>query len=433
MVPDRFLLARKMQVIEGKGDFGGLRLCLSAAGSPFLDGFVLTSQGFIFLLAQSVFQFSALELGLVATAYVFGSFIGSMGFGKAADMYGRAVIFRYVPWFVALLSIAQFISFSPMGWFISRFLFGLTIGGDSPIAQAMLSENSPKAQCAKRLVLLMTAWFIGAIVAAISAYITVQAKLPWEFFAAAPCLLGLVLGVARFNAPESVQWLRSKGRNEEGELSRIRLGIEFEEIKREANTVDQTALFKPRNLKNLAYLSVFWICQAIPVTVLLMFGPVLIGALGTSSFDTDVGQLVLTDSFFLIGSLAALKIVPQFARRPVILWTFGIMAFSLALLSPGSVLSDFAVCLLLSIYALSYGVQSVLDYVYPAELFPTSVRSTALGILGSVSRVGVFVVTLGFPMAFEGLGVQAVLLIGAAICMLGFIVSWILAPEPSRH
>ena len=115
------------------------------------------------------------------------------------------------------------------------------------------------------------------------------------------------------------------------------------------------------------------------------------------------------------------------------LWTFGIMALSLALLSPGSVLSDFIVCLLLSVYALSYGVESVLDYVYPAELFPTSVRSTALGILGSISRVGVFVVTLGFPMAFQGLGVQAVLLIGAAICMLGFIVSWIWAPEPSHH
>lgn len=67
-----------------------------------------------------------------------------------------------------------------------------------------------------------------------------------------------------------------------------------------------------------------------------MFGPVLIGALGTSNFDTDVGQLVLTDSFFLIGSLAAIKIVPHFARRPVILWTFGIMAVSLALLSRAS-------------------------------------------------------------------------------------------------
>ena len=94
-----------------------------------MDGFVLTSQGFIFLLAQSVFQFSALELGLVATAYVLGSFIGSMGFGKIADVYGRAVLFRTVPWFVAALSIAQFVNFSPLSWFISRFLFGLAIEG----------------------------------------------------------------------------------------------------------------------------------------------------------------------------------------------------------------------------------------------------------------------------------------------------------------
>jgi hypothetical protein len=53
-----------MQVIENKENFSGSRLCVSATGSAFMDGFVLTSQGFIFLLAQSVFQFSALELGL---------------------------------------------------------------------------------------------------------------------------------------------------------------------------------------------------------------------------------------------------------------------------------------------------------------------------------------------------------------------------------
>lgn len=213
-----------MQVIERKENFSGSRLWVSATGSAFMDGFVLTSQGFIFLLAQSVFQFTALELGLVATAYVLGSFIGSMGFGKIADVYGRAVLFRTVPWFVAVLSIAQFMSFGSLSWFISRFLFGLAIGGDSPIAQAMLSENSPKVLRAKRLVFLMTAWFIGAIAAAVCAYLTVKADLPWEAFAAIPCIIGLILGAARFNAPESVQWLRSKGRNEEAELSRVRLG-----------------------------------------------------------------------------------------------------------------------------------------------------------------------------------------------------------------
>lgn len=110
-----------MQVIERKENFSGSRLWVSATGSAFMDGFVLTSQGFIFLLAQSVFQFTALELGLVATAYVLGSFIGSMGFGKIADVYGRAVLFRTVPWFVAVLSIAQFMSFGSLSWFISRF------------------------------------------------------------------------------------------------------------------------------------------------------------------------------------------------------------------------------------------------------------------------------------------------------------------------
>ncbi len=59
-----------MSAAETSKSYSGARLSFAAAGAPFTDGFVLTSQGFIFLLAQEAFRFSALELGLAATAYV---------------------------------------------------------------------------------------------------------------------------------------------------------------------------------------------------------------------------------------------------------------------------------------------------------------------------------------------------------------------------
>ena len=74
-----------MQVIERKENFSGSRLWVSATGSAFMDGFVLTSQGFIFLLAQSVFQFTALELGLVPPAQVWGRVRGPPVVGTLAD------------------------------------------------------------------------------------------------------------------------------------------------------------------------------------------------------------------------------------------------------------------------------------------------------------------------------------------------------------
>lgn len=51
--------------------------------------------------------------------------------------------------------------------------------------------------------------------------------------------------------------VKSKGRIEQAEESRLRLGIEAEEAKHEVKAAHQAALFKPINLKNLAYLSVF--------------------------------------------------------------------------------------------------------------------------------------------------------------------------------
>ena len=44
IICDSSIKLRKMQVIERKENFSGSRLCVSATGFAFMDGFVLTSQ-----------------------------------------------------------------------------------------------------------------------------------------------------------------------------------------------------------------------------------------------------------------------------------------------------------------------------------------------------------------------------------------------------
>lgn len=105
------------------------------------------------------------------------------------------------------------------------------------------------------------------------------------------------------------------------------------------------------------------------------------------------------------------------------------MALGFLMLSQVHLGSKLMLWAALALYSLPYGIQSVLDYVYPSELFPTSIRATALGILGSTSRVGSMISSLLFPIAFISYGQQAMCFVGAFVLAVGFAVSYFYAPE----
>lgn len=142
------------------------------------------------------------------------------------------------------------------------------------------------------------------------------------------------------------------------------------------------------------------------------------------SGETEFASTIIAYLLFFIGSFGALGLIGRTKRRPLILWTFALMALGFLMLSQVHLGSKLMLWAALAIYSLPYGIQSVLDYVYPSELFPTSIRATALGILGSTSRVGSMISSLLFPIAFISYGQQAMCFAGAFVLAVGFAVSY---------
>lgn len=71
----------------------------------------------------------------------------------------------------------------------------------------------------------------------------------------------------------------------------------------------------------------------------------------------------------------------------------------------------------------------ILDFVYPTELFPTTVRAGATGLATAVSRVGaIFGITV-FPVLTHSWGLSKALLLFELVGIIGFILSTWLAPE----
>ena len=71
----------------------------------------------------------------------------------------------------------------------------------------------------------------------------------------------------------------------------------------------------------------------------------------------------------------------------------------------------------------------ILNFVYPTELFPTSIRASAAGLATSVSRIGSILGVLVFPNFVALWGANAALWFFAVIGLAGLVICIALAPE----
>ena len=81
------------------------------------------------------------QLGWIASINSIGMAIGAFVFGIYADKYGRKAIFIFT---LLLFSIAS--GLSAFAWSLSvfmvlRFLIGMGLGGELPVASTLVSEN----------------------------------------------------------------------------------------------------------------------------------------------------------------------------------------------------------------------------------------------------------------------------------------------------
>jgi putative MFS transporter len=80
-------------------------------------------------------------------------------------------------------------------------------------------------------------------------------------------------------------------------------------------------------------------------------------------------------------------------------------------------------------YAFFNAVSGNLTAVYPAEIFPTDVRTSGVGLASAASRIGAAVGTWLLPVGLDTIGVGPCMVIGGVICVGGALVSQFMAPE----
>jgi putative MFS transporter len=406
------------------------RIMLWGSGGPFLDGYVLVIIGVALGQLTPELNLDAEWIGLLGAGTLAGLFIGTSLFGYICDRVGRRKMFLIDIIAIGLISVATMFVSSPAELLVMRVLIGVVIGADYPIATSMITEFSNTRQRAFAVGFIAAMWYVGATCADLVGFWLHDVEGGWRWMlgsAFIPCVLILI---GRFDLPESPRWLLRKGKIKECEQMMLKLfgePVVFDEETQQETRFMQ--LFNKRHFPFVLFVAVIWTCQVIPMFAIYTFGPQIVGLLGWDhGRDAALGNVVIS-LFFMLGCIPAMYWLNKIGRRPLLIGSFAMMTLALAVLGLVSNLGIWLVVVAFAVYAFFSGGPGILQWLYPNELFPTEIRASAVGVIMSISRIGTVISTWALPVFITEYGINAVMLMGALISLVGLVVSVMFAPE----
>lgn len=401
-----------------------------SSGGPFLEGYVLSIVSVAFLQMQPELNIDNHWSGLIGVAALVGLTFGALIGGWVTDQLGRKKMFIIDLAVIIILSLLFFGATSALHVAILRFLIGVAIGADYPIATAIIAEFAPRKYRAVCLGIIAAVWYLGANVAWIVGYALADVAGSWRWMLASSVIPCLIILVGRWSIPESPRWLYAQGRTEEAHkivesIYGCRLVIE-EEV---TPTSTYRSLLQGTYMRRVLFVSTIWLCQVIPMFGIYTYGPQLMQEMGLGDGSSALIGEVIIGTLFMLGTIPAMILSEKWGRRPLIIWSFLGMTVSTAVLGIIPNTSALMVVMCFGFYALCSGGPGNLQWLYPNELFPTDVRASAMGLATALSRIGTVVSIYILPAALDTYGQGPIMLGAAVISLIGLAVSIAWAPE----
>jgi MFS transporter, PHS family, inorganic phosphate transporter len=143
-------------------------------------------------------------------------------------------------------------------------------------------------------------------------------------------------------------------------------------------------------------------------------------------------QLGIFIVFAAPGYFVAIRYIDTMGRKTIQLLGFGVMALMYGLIgiipSVSTTVAPFVILFGISYFFTEFGPNTT-TFVYPAEIFPTEVRTTAHGIAAGLGKMGGFAGTYLFVDMLNSWGIRGAEGVAAGVAVAGFIVTFLL-PEP---
>jgi MFS transporter, putative metabolite:H+ symporter len=367
-------------------------------------------------------------IGTFVFALFAGLFIGTIVFGYVPDRYGRRTIFTYsLLWYSACTLVMAFQT-SGFGIDLWRFLSGIGIGIELVTIDTYVSELVPRGERGRAFAYNQFVGFCVVPILALLAWILVP-RAPfgfdgWRIVVILGSIGALVVWWLRRPLPESPRWLARHGRFDDAE--RVTATIEAQVAAQKgtlppvgAPLAEETGqgrfseIWQPPYARRAVILSIFNFFQTFGYYGFAAWVPTLLIAKGiTITMSLEYSFIIAIAN--PVGPLLGTLIADRLERKwQISLAAVGIGVFGLlfAAQQGAGMLILFGVLVTLCNNWLSFAFHN-----YQAELFPTRIRSRAVGFVYAWSRLSAAISGLAIAF-FLGIGGVTAVFIFIAIAM----------------
>jgi MFS transporter, PHS family, inorganic phosphate transporter len=440
----------------------------------FTDAYDLFVIGIVVALLKPEWHLGTSQVSLLNSVTLAASAVGAIVFGRVADILGRKKIYGYEVLILAIGALAS--ALAPSFWWLVAFraILGIGIGGDYPVSATIMSEYSGKQSRGKMVGLVFAMQGAGLLVGPLLASALLASglsdEITWRILLAAGAIPGMAVFYLRRQIHETPRFAAAGGAAEEAEAA-IKAATQpgsyapgrGDPRPAQAQAVgEQTARAAPaaprgesaarapqgaldgfrtlaRHRRMLA-----WLIGAAGAWALLDFcyygnsisTPEILGLLNSHAtlLHNTLIQLLIFAVFAIPGYITAILLLDKTGRKRIQLLGFAMMALMFVLIGAIPAVTVNAVPFVL-LYGISYYFTefgpNTTTFVYPAEIFPVEVRTTAHGIAAGAGKMGAFAGAYLFPaMLASSLGIRGAEIVAGIVAAAGLILTLVLLPEP---
>lgn len=332
---------------------------------------------------------------------ILGTVIGSLAWGRAADIYGR----RATILLSGLMYVATCIcGFMPaFNWnLVMCFLMGAAAGGMLPTVYSLASESIPSRHRGWVLVTMSGVGALGGYLVASGAATLIEPAFSWRALWLLNAPTGLLLLFLSPFIPESPRYLMAVGRHADAAKVMARFGMAYKKPAAIAKTVvpsegaPRASRYGFRILFNNAYYKrtivvlLYGLGWSIVNWGFITFLPAYMGRAGMGT--THASHLLFLSSVFSLPAVALGSILYHRigGKRAMLIYAATVAAVLAAFAAanpahPGDSASFVTLTALL--LASSNGMLAMLS-PYAAELYPTSLRASGSGMAAAATKFG---------------------------------------------
>jgi PHS family inorganic phosphate transporter-like MFS transporter len=441
-----------------------LKAMLTSGMGFFTDAYDLFIIGVVLAILTPIWNLNKFEISLIGSTSLIAAALGAIIFGRMADYVGRRSIYGFTLIVLAAGAIASAFSPNVMWLLIFRFILGLGIGGDYPLSATLMSEYANRRDRGKLITMVFSMQGLGLIFGPLVAIILLLSGLNHDLIWRIMLGLGAVPALATFYLRRQIAETPRFALTMQGDVEGATRTVEM--VTKNQNALSGTAttvrtsqqnngtaaaksslrpdkswlylLLTSRYLKWLIGTAGAWFLLDIAYYGTTISSPLVLKSLNPHS--NLLTNMIYTLIIFVVaampGYIVAALTIDRLGRKFIQWFGFAMMALAYGLLFVAPVLTTITAAFLL-VYGMSYFFTefgpNVTTFVYPAEIFPVMVRTTAHGIAAAVGKLGAFIGAFAFPFLLSNYNLPSAMGVAAVISLAGLLLTIFTLPEPNQR